>query len=151
MKELWDLYDENRKKLDKKVYRGEKLEDGEYHLVVNAWIRNCEGKYLMSKRSAKKNHPFLWECTGGSVIKGEDTINGAYREVKEELGIDITSSDRVLIGTTKRYYLNNNDILDVYLFFYNINIEDIKFTDGEVMDVKWMSKEEKIRFTINYK
>lgn len=49
MKEVWDLYDRERNLLDKKVERGTKLNDDEYHLVANAWIRNKEGKFLTFK------------------------------------------------------------------------------------------------------
>lgn len=31
MKEMWDLYDRNRKMLDRKAERGTKLSDDEYH------------------------------------------------------------------------------------------------------------------------
>lgn len=29
----------------------------------------------------------VWECVDGSVIKGEDSLQGALREVKEEVGV----------------------------------------------------------------
>ena len=31
----------------------------------------------------------MWECVGGSVVKGEDSLQGAVRETKEEVGIDL--------------------------------------------------------------
>ena len=61
MKEMWDLYDRNRKMLDRKAERGTKLSDDEYHLVTNAWIRNTEGKFLISQRVEWKAHPLMWE------------------------------------------------------------------------------------------
>ena len=103
MSEMWDLYDRNRKMLDKKVIRGEKLSDDDYHLVTNAWIRNSEGKYLISQRVEWKAHPLMWECTGGSVLMGEDTYHGAIREAKEELGIDISNAPYAFVGSTTRY------------------------------------------------
>ncbi|MCR5376712.1 MAG: NUDIX domain-containing protein [Lachnospiraceae bacterium] len=49
-------------------------EDG-YHLVVHIWIRNAAGQYLMTQRSAnKKTFPLAWECVGGSVVKGEESL-----------------------------------------------------------------------------
>ena len=89
MKEMWDLYDKNRNPLNKKVLRGTVLSDDEYHLVVYAWIKNSEGKYLISQRAKRKAQPLMWECTGGSVKSGENTYQGAIREVSEELGINI--------------------------------------------------------------
>ena len=31
----------------------------------------------------------MWECVGGSVVKGEDSLLGAIREAKEEVGVDL--------------------------------------------------------------
>ena len=142
MKEMWDLYDRNRNMLDRKVERGTKLNDDEYHLVSNAWIRNSKGKFLISKRVEWKSHPLMWECTGGSVIMGEDTYQGAIREVKEELGIDVSNVPYAFVGTTTRYYKDCPDILDVYIFEIDIPIEKVTFQKEEVNDVKWATKDE---------
>lgn len=142
MAEMWDLYDRNRRLLDKKVERGTKLSDNEYHLVSNAWIRNSEGKFLISQRVAWKSHPLMWECTGGSVLMGESTFDGAIREAKEELGVDLSDSRYVFVGSTTRYYKNCPDILDVYLFEKDISIEDVEIQKEEVNDVKWATKDE---------
>lgn len=73
--EIWDLYDENRKLLGKDHVRGEQLPIDGYHLVVNVWIRNSKGEYLISQRSANRpTFPLMWECVGGSVVKGEDSM-----------------------------------------------------------------------------
>ena len=142
MKEMWDLYDRNRNMLDRKVERGTKLNDDEYHLVSNAWIRNSKGKFLISQRVEWKSHPLMWECTGGSVIMGEDTYQGAIREVKEELGIDVSNVPYAFVGTTTRYYKDCPDILDVYIFEIDISIEKVTFQKEEVNDVKWATKDE---------
>lgn len=151
MREMWDLYDKNRKMLDRKALRGTKLSDDEYHLVVNAWIRNSEGKFLISQRAECKAHPLMWECTGGSVLMGENTYEGAIREVKEELGIDVSDAFYAFVGSTTRYYENCPDILDVYIFDIDIPIEDIVIQKEEVNDVKWMSKEEVLNLYDNGK
>ena len=132
MKEMWDLYDRNRNMLDRKVERGTKLNDDEYHFVSNAWIRNSKGKFLISQRVEWKSHPLMWECTGGSVIMGEDTYQGAIREVKEELGIDVSNVPYAFVGTTTRYYKDCPDILDVYIFEIDISIEKVTFQKEEV-------------------
>lgn len=142
MKEMWDLYDRERNLLDKKVERGTKLNDNEYHLVTNAWIKNKEGKFLISQRVAWKAHPLMWECTGGSVLMGENTYEGAIREVKEELGIDISNAPFVFVGSTTRYFVNCPDIVDVYIFEFDIPIEEVFIQKEEVNDVKWATKEE---------
>jgi 8-oxo-dGTP diphosphatase len=69
--ELWDIYDKNRQKTGKIHERGKPISEGDYHLVVQVWIRNSKGEYLISKRHPNKPHPNLWECPGGSVLKDE--------------------------------------------------------------------------------
>ena len=40
--EYWDIYDEFKNKTGKVLKRGDKLNDDEYHLVTNAWIKNSK-------------------------------------------------------------------------------------------------------------
>ncbi|MBQ7140220.1 MAG: ATP-grasp domain-containing protein [Bacilli bacterium] len=141
MEEYWDLYDKNRNKLDKVVKRGEKLQDDEYHLVVNAWIKNSKNEFLITQRSENKSHPLMWECTGGSALKGESSKKAALREIKEELGINVDESTGKLIGTTLRYYPNCPDILDVWVFESDIAIDCITIQEEEVNDAMWASVE----------
>ena len=54
MAEYWDIYNKNFEKINKRVKRGDKLEDDEYHLVINAWIVNCKGEFLITQRVATK-------------------------------------------------------------------------------------------------
>ena len=88
--EKWDLYNAKREKSGITVCRGEIIPKGLYHLSVSAWIVNQQGQYLLSQRHPKKQYPLYWECTGGSVLSGETSLQGAIREVKEELGILLT-------------------------------------------------------------
>lgn len=139
MAELWDLYDKNRCKLNKTVHRGDYLNDDEYHLVVNAWIRNKNNEFLITQRSANKSYAFMWETTGGSALAGEDSIDAAAREIKEELGIDIDKSTARLVGTKLRYYKGCPDILDVWIFTSDVKITDVTIQEEEVNDVMWAS------------
>ena len=142
MKEMWDLYDKNRNPLNKKVLRGTVLSDDEYHLVVYAWIKNSEGKYLISQRAKRKAQPLMWECTGGSVKSGENTYQGAIREVSEELGINIKNVPYMYIGQMNCYYKNCPYILDVYLFKLDIDITEITIQEKEVNDAMWATPDE---------
>ena len=80
--------------------------------------------------------------SGGSVLKGESSIEGAVREVKEEVGLDLEQSAGKLLfskicGTLDGKVFNN--IMDVWLFNYNgeVHLEDA--TTDEVADCKWMT------------
>ena len=82
--EKWDLYNAKREKSGITVCRGEIIPKGLYHLSVSVWIVNQQGQYLLSQRHPKKQYPLYWECTGGSVLSGETSLQGAIREVKED-------------------------------------------------------------------
>ena len=139
--EQWDIYDKNFAKTGKTICRGEKLQDDEYHLVVNAWIINKKGEFLITQRNANKSHPYMWECTGGSALQGENDIDACVREIKEELGIDINPTTAHFVGMTTRYYSGCPDILRVYTFRDNTPVTDVKIQKEEVMNVMWASKE----------
>ena len=121
--EKWDLYTKYREKTGKECIRGEKIPDELYHLTVHVWIRNSKGEYLISQRSASRPaFPLMWECVGGSVLKGESSIEGALREVKEEVGLDLQKNAGKLLfskirGNDVQYECKAyNDIMDVWLF-----------------------------------
>lgn len=149
--EYWDIYDKNRNKINKTKIRGEKLTDDEYHLVVNAWIKSDDNKFLITQRSENKAHPLMWECTGGSVVKGESTFEGALREIGEELGIEVDKDTGKFIGSALRYYVGCPDILDVWIFNSNVDIADVTIQEEEVCDVMWATKEEILKLYVDKK
>lgn len=140
--EYWNLYDYEGKKKKKLAIRGTKLNDDDFHLVVNVWIMNDKNEFLITQRSLNKSHPLMWECTGGSALIGETSKEAAIRETKEELGIDVSESEASIIGRTRRYYKNCPDILDVWLFKTNVSLNDITIQEDEVNDVMWASSKE---------
>ena len=95
--ELWDIYDSERNKTGKIAERGKyKFKENEYHIVVIGVIINSKKEILISQRAQKKKYPYLWECSGGSVLKDETSEEAAKRELKEELGIKITTKEAIL-------------------------------------------------------
>jgi len=141
--ELWDLYDENRNPIGREHVRGNEIPDDCYHLVVHVWIRNSKGQYLISQRSANRPaFPLMWETVGGSVLKSETSLQGAIREVKEEVGIDIIGTENNLVFSQLRKQMNGkkfNDILDVWLFEYDGDVQLDNATTDEVAQTKWLT------------
>ena len=136
--EYLDLYNINRQKLGT-IQRGEKINAGEYILAVNVWIVNDQNKILLTQRHPeKKPNPLKWESTGGAVSIGEDSFTGAIREVYEEIGIKLKSENGKLLDTI----ISEDEIKDIYLFSENVNIEESKLQENEVIDIKWVTKKE---------
>ena len=144
--EIWDLYDENRKLLGKDHIRGEQLPIDGFHLAVDVWIRNSKGEYLISQRSATRpTYPLMWECAGGAVLKGEDSLQGALREAKEEVGVDLKPENgKLLLSRTIKIHEGKicNAIMDAWLFEYDGEVDLDNATTDEVAQVAWMSREQ---------
>ncbi len=138
--ELWNIYDEFRNKTDKIHERGNELKKNEYHIVVHAWIVNDEKKILLTKRNPFKNYGNLWEPVGGSIIFGESSLEGAIREIEEEIGIVVSKLSAKLIKTQRRD--EENDFYDVWLFKENIDINKVILQKEEVIDIKWIDRSE---------
>lgn len=136
--ELWDLYDENRNLTGKTHIRGEVIEKGFHHLVVEIWTINTKGEILLTQRHPSKNHGLLWECTRGAVTAGENSLEGAIRELHEEIGLLVEESNLKLINTN----VIDNYIMDTYVNMYDFKIENISLQKIEVVDAKIVTIEE---------
>ena len=142
MAELWDIYDGNKKKTGRTAERGVyEFKNGEYHLVVQAIILNTKNEILISKRAPFKKFGGMWECNGGSALKGETSLEGILREVKEELGIRFSKTEAIFLKEVKREIVPAN-FKDLWLFKRDINDEEITFPDGEATDFKRVSIDE---------
>jgi 8-oxo-dGTP pyrophosphatase MutT (NUDIX family) len=111
---------------------------GEYYIVVNVWIKNNENKFIVTQRHPDKPFSLKWECSGGSVVAGEDSFTGALREVEEEIGIKLNPKNGKLIFTRRR----ENDFKDTYLFKENVKIEDTILQETEVVKIKLVTYDE---------
>lgn len=135
--ELFDLYDVNRNHLGITMERGGTQPKGTFRLVVHICIFSTDGKLLCQKRvSDKKVFPDMWDVScGGCVDAGETSVQGAIREAKEELGIDLPSD--VLPTLTVHF---NYGFDDVYCITMDVNAADLKLQAEEVAQVGWFTK-----------
>jgi 8-oxo-dGTP diphosphatase len=142
LSEPWDILDENGNLTGRTVERGKSMKPGEYHLVVHIWIKNDERKYLITKRTPNKTFPNMWETTGGSAVAGDNSLQAAMREVKEEIGIVLLPTNGKCLFRLKRQHYDSSDFVDVWLFEENLDLRNIVFQPDEVNDAKWASPEE---------
>ena len=140
MYEKLDIYDENRIKTGKIIERKEDipLKKNELVLAVQCWIINNKNKILLTQRKIEKKYGGMWEPTSGLVISGENSMQGIKRELKEEIGVEIEDKDLKLLKTV----IGERTIRDIYIINKNIDIGDIKFNDGEVINAKYVTIEE---------
>ena len=134
-----DLYDKDRKLTGKTIYKGEPVPDGSYIVVVLVYIQNSEGKFLIQKRSERKNG--LYATTGGHPKSGESSVEGIVTEIKEEIGLDIKPENREL------YYGGRSESSHVFWddYYIKMDVDDIsklELQEEEVESLHWFSAEE---------
>ncbi len=138
--EIWDLYDEDRVKVNETMVRGEDIPEGLYHLVVHVCIFNCQGEMLIQQRQPfKSGWGNMWDVTvGGSAVSGDTSQVAAEREVAEEIGYELS-----LAGVRPALTINFDDGFDdFYLVQRDLDMTTLKLQYEEVQAVKWASKDE---------
>ena len=69
------------------------------------------------------------------VDKDETSLEGAIRELKEELGIEVSESDFDFIISFKREHV----FVDVWLIELDIELEELHLQKEEVSEARWVS------------
>ena len=137
--ETWDLFDSERQPLLRTHLRGEQMNVGEYHIVVEIWTVDSNKNVLVTLRDPQKEeYPDKWENTGGSALSGEGSRQAAVRELFEETGIIAQEGELSLLGTVQE----QSAFVDTYLLRRDICISKLTMQKGETVDAKWISLEQ---------
>lgn len=139
MPEFFDLYDHERKPLNRVHQRGVPLPEDLYHVVVSVWTVNEKNQILLTLRSPDKQlMPDLWESTSGSVLAGEESRDAALRELREETGIVATSEEITFLGSVRKAA----SFVDIFVVRKNVDISEIVLQYEETVAAKWVTFEE---------
>ena len=134
--ELLDVYDSLGNKTGRVVERGTKDEsfnDNEHIAVAIIYIENDKGEFLIQKTSKEKGGHY--SSTGGHINHGEDAFSTIVREVKEELGVDISNDNIISLG----HICVDFPVRFMFYLKKNINLNDITLQKNEVESVSYMS------------
>ena len=145
MAEIWDVYDENANRTGRVMERGVPR-SGDYMLCVHIYLYTPDGKFLVQKRAMnKESHPGEWDVTGGAVLSGEESIDGAIRETQEELGIKLDKSELFFAGRLKK----KKNFTDIYFVKKNFDLNDCLLQKEEVEEGKLVGYDEMIELALN--
>ena len=142
--EFWDGYNKDGTPTGTTLIRGERIPQGQYHLVCEMLVRHTDGDYLLMRRAATKpNYGGYWEATaGGSALKGEDKLTCVKRELLEETGI--SANDFTELG---RFVFDDSQcIFYTFLCVTDCDKASVRLQDGETDAYKWVTEPELIAF-----
>ena len=154
--ELLDLLDENGEPSGQVRERTLVHLNGDWHRTSHVWVvrRRGDGGHdlLLQKRSRGKDS--FGGCydisSAGHIPAGQDYLESALRELKEELGIAAEPEDLRLVGVHDGRYegefhgriFKNHEKSHVFAYEKPIEIEKLKLQKEEVESVKWMRIED---------
>ncbi len=148
MEELYDVVDENNNLLGFSKTKTEVHKEGYWHRAVHVWVINQNGEILVQKRTAIKTFsPNLWDMSmGGHISAGEEPIESAVRELKEELGLDVSQKSLDYIYLDKHEVILHNGIERLFHYVYIVRtalpVENFKIQEEEVAEIKYISLSE---------
>jgi isopentenyl-diphosphate delta-isomerase len=114
MDELIDILTPEGKVTGKTALKSEAHKNGWFHATVHIWFFTLEKKILLQKRAlTKKVFPGIWDISvAGHIGAGEAILEGAKREVLEEIGLKLTDKELFKIGTRIHQVKHDNGIQD---------------------------------------
>ncbi|HWY58775.1 MAG TPA: NUDIX domain-containing protein [Terriglobales bacterium] len=148
--EYVDVLDSSGCSVGKIKPKSEVHRDGDWHGAAHVWILNTKGQILIQRRApTKENWPSLWDVSvAGHLSAGEGPVEAVLREAREELGVTLDPSEcRYLFTAAEQVALNNGTYVDneyhyVFLVERDFEVESLKFSDGEVAEVRFVALRE---------
>lgn len=112
----------------------ERMNEPRYLIVTGALVEK-DGKILLVKEGKPRAYG-LWNIPAGHLDKGENPIDGAKREAKEETGYDIEINGLlgVYVGSSAR---TANLTRIKIIFRASVIGGELNFPKDEILEVKW--------------
>lgn len=142
--ELIDLLDDKGNKTGRTVMKHEAHVKGLWHETAHVWIYTTKREILLQQRSKKHSDiAGLWDFSaGGHIETGQGVESAAIREVKEELGLNISKQLLKKVFDLKAQNshdgIKNNEYYRVFLYKLH-SIPKFILQKEEVADAKFIS------------
>ncbi len=110
------------------------------HYILSKVSVNClvkKGDKILLVQQARPDHARgKWSVPGGKVDEGENFHDAVRREMKEEVGLDISAIKPIGIIHEAPYKTVK------HIFLVSVEKGEIKFNESEILDVKWFTLNE---------
>ena len=109
-------------------------------LIAHVLMRDADGRILLCDTAFKSD----WELPGGIVEPGEAPRDGAIREVREELGLDLAVG-RLLVADWMPPYLGWEDALELIFdggLVSEVDLASFSLQENEITSVSLLTLEQ---------
>jgi len=140
--ELLNIFDEEGNHIGSAI-RQEVHKLGHWHETFHCWFISKDNEkdyiYFQKRSDSKKDYPNLLDITAAGHILAHEMIEDGVREVKEELGIDVSINELIPLGVIK-YSVIQEDLIDkelsnVFLYKSQKGFEDFNLQTEEVSGI----------------
>ena len=140
--EMLKIFDDNKTQIGI-ASREEVHRLGHWHEAFHCWFITREEDtyyiYFQLRSDLKKDYPNLLDITAAGHLLAHETVQDGIREIKEELGIDVSSNELELLGIID-YCVEREDFIDkeianIFLYRYSQSFESFRIQTEEVAGV----------------
>ena len=143
MDEYLDIVNDKGEPTGKTALKSEAHKKGWFHATAHIWFFTTDHQILLQKRAlTKKVFPGIWDISvAGHIGAGEKILQGAKREILEEIGLELQEKDLIKIGTRIHQVSHSNGIQDnehhhVFIAELKTSVEKLTLQKEEVADIK---------------
>ena len=142
--EYLEVVDENDRPTGVVMEKELAHQNNEYHRTAHIWLINGQNQLLIQKRSkSKSSFPGYWDISSAGHIQAQETVvQGALRELKEELGVSIEENQLKYITKIRYVGEHNREFGYVFLVRTDLKEDEYVFEDHEVERVEYIYFEE---------
>jgi isopentenyldiphosphate isomerase len=147
--ELIDIVTKLGKPTGKTALKLDIHKKGYYHNTAHIWLFNSKGDILLQQRAKSKLiYPLLWDVSvAGHIDSGETIIQGALREIKEEIDLDLNEDSLNKIGVFECFKDYGNGFIDnefhhTFIARLNVSLEELTPQKEEVEALKLVTIED---------
>ena len=141
-----DVLNEDGSPTREVVSKVEVHEKGLWHRAAHIWFVNSKNEILLQQRAEHiESHPGEYDISAaGHLQAGDSRIEGALREIEEELGIKLKEDDLIKLGELRQESTQydgkyiNKEHNDVYVVKKDIPISDFTIDESEVDHIEYV-------------
>ena len=116
---------------------------GYWHEAFHCWFiskeKGTDYLYLQLRSNTKKDYPNLFDITAAGHLLANETVQDGVREIKEEVGIDITFQELVPLGIIDDRVIREDfidkEIANVFLYNSKKSLDDFILQEEEVSGI----------------